>query len=296
MKFVGGFVSLQSVCFSLSLLAAGCGDDHDPTGSGGVGSVAFTTWGEGFIEEQIPAEAEEEDGFVDGWTLTYSKFLVNFADIQLRSGGDRFASDAPKLFDNKIPGVKSVITFDDVPAKAYSDVSYAIAPVTEQTELADGVSEDDKLLMLEGGYSLWLEGSAEKDEITKSFAWGFDLHTLYASCHSEQNGKDEIGLVVTNNARVEAQLTTHGDHPFYDRLEESENPAVTTKLRFDAIAEADADDDGFVTLAELDEVTLDVRRYNPSSFEVTTLGAFVRRLARTIGHFRGEGECNVSDQ
>lgn len=296
MNFVERFVSLRTLCLSMSLLAVACGDDNDPTGSGGVGTVAFTTWGEGFIEEQIPPESEDEGGFVDGWTLTYSKFLVNFDKIQLRSGEDRFSSGAPKLFDNKLPDVKSVITFENVPAKAYTDVSYEIAPVTEETELADGVSEDDKQLMIDGGYSLWLEGSAEKDDITKSFAWGLDLHTLYQSCHSEQNGKDELGLVVTNNATVEAQLTTHGDHPFYDRLEESENPAITTKLRFDAMAEADADDDGVVTLEELDEVMLDVTRYNPSSFEVTTLGAFVRRLGRTIGHFRGEGECNVSAQ
>ena len=97
------------------------------------------------------------------------------------------------------------------------------------------------------------------------------------------------------NAEVDVQITIHGDHPFYDRLQESPNPAVATSLRFDAIAEADADVDGEVTLEELDAAILDVTRYDPSPFEVTTLGEFVGELVRTIGHYRGEGECSISE-
>jgi hypothetical protein len=147
--------------------------------------------------------------------------------------------------------------------------------------------------MREGGDSLWLQGSAEKGDVIKAFSWRFALATRYERCHSEQGGKDQLGLVVVENSTVEAQLTTHGDHPFYDRLEESENPAVATQLRFDAMAAADVDADGNVTLEELDAVPLDVRRYNPSSLPVATLGDFVRHLARTVGHFRGEGECSI---
>ena len=47
-------------------------------------------------------------------------------------------------------------------------------------------------------------------------------------------------------------------------------------------------------LEELDDKTLDVTRYNRSGLDATTHGDFVRELARTVGHFRGEGECNVS--
>jgi hypothetical protein len=69
---------------------------------------------------------------------------------------------------------------------------------------------------------------------------------------------------------------------------------VATSLRFDEKAAADTDGDGEITLAELDAQTLDVTRYNPSPFTVSTLGAFVTSLARTVGHFRGEGECAIS--
>lgn len=287
------FRALRAFGFvSFFLAAPGC-SSGDPTGSGGTGTVDFTTWGETLIEERIPPENGDEGGFTDGWALTYSKFLVNFGSIELLSSDGGFRSTRPRLFDNKLPGVKLVERFEGVPAQAYPNVSYEIAPVSEETLIAEGVSEADKQRMLESGYSLWLEGTAEKAERVKAFAWGFTLNTRYERCHSQQGGRDELGLVVTNESTVEAQLTTHGDHPFYDRLEESENPAVMTSLRFDAMADADADDDGVVTLDELDATPLDVRRYNPSSLSAATLGEFVRRLARTVGHFRGEGECSI---
>ena len=92
-----------------------------------------------------------------------------------------------------------------------------------------------------------------------------------------------------------SELTTHGDHFFYDRLKASPDPAIATSLRFEALAAADTNADGEVTLEELDAAPIDVTTYDPSGFDATTLGAFVKQLVRTVGHFRGEGECAVSD-
>lgn len=80
----------------------------------------------------------------------------------------------------------------------------------------------------------------------------------------------------------------------HDRLQASPNPAVATSLRFDALAAADANADGEVTLDELTAAPLDVRLYDPSGLGAVNFGAFVTALARTVGHFRGEGECTVS--
>ena len=88
-------------------------------------------------------------------------------------------------------------------------------------------------------------------------------------------------------------MTIHGDHPYYDRLRASPDPAIATVLRFDEKAAADTNDDGEVTLEELNAAPIDVLKYDPSGFDVTTLGGFMTALARTIGHFRGEGECVV---
>lgn len=284
-------MKLIAICAVVTGLSAiGCGAS-DPTGSGGEGTLSFTTWGEEYIEDQIPS-----DEFVDGWSVEYEKFLVNIQNIQVADAkGDVAASmDGSVLFDNHVKGVKTVIDFDRVEAKAWDQVSYQIAPVTDDTEPSDSATTADKQLMLAGGYSLYVEGTATKQDVTKRFAWGFAIGTQYERCHSEQSGRDEYGVVVTNNADIEVQLTTHGDHLYYDRLQASSDPAIVTSLRFDALAAADQDGDDDVTLEELNAAPIDVRHYDPSGLRASTLGAFVTELARTVGHFRGEGECNVS--
>lgn len=274
----------------ICLAMTACGST-DPTGSGGEGTVVFTTWGEAFIEQEIPPASSEVDGFVDGWTVRYQRFLVNFQNIRVAdaSGDVAGVMQGSMLFDNVRSGVKPIVTFDAVPARAWPEVSYEIAPVAPETELAPGLSEQDKELMLEGGYSLYLAGTASRDDESKRFAWGFPVSTEYRSCRSAEGG---LGIVVTNNTTLEVELTTHGDHPFYDRLQSSPDPVQPTSLRFDAIAEADLDGDDEVTRSELDAMLVDVTRYTTSG-DVATLGQFVAFLVRTIGHFRGEGECTV---
>ena len=278
----------RAAAIAFVFAAAGCGND-DPTGYGGTGRVEFTTSGGIFVEREIPPSDADEPGFSDGWSVAYTKFLVNFDDLQLLSPNDGYLGTAPRLLDLKIQGKKLIKAFDVV-AKGYSDVNYAILPVTAESELAEGVAEEDKQSMLDAGYALWVEGVAGKADRIKLFSWGFALNTLYQRCHAEGAASD-IGLAVPNDTSVEAELTIHGDRLFYDRLEPGS--AVMTTLRFDAIAEADADDDGLVTLEELDASPLDLNRYAVEALEAATLGDFVRELARGLGHFNGNGECTV---
>jgi hypothetical protein len=294
-KISKGLRTARALAVACGLSLIGC-SDGDPAGASGTGKVAFTTWGEDYIEQEIPVDPGDGSGFVDGWTVKYAKFLVSFQNIRVGdSAGNTAASlDGAMLFDNRRVGVKPIIEFSEVPAKAWDKVSYQIAPVTADTELGAGATAADKTLMLDGGYSLYVEGTASKGSLRKHYTWGFTIATNYEECHSEQDGKDEAGIVVTNNATSTVQLTTHGDHLYYDRLQASPDPAVKTSLRFDDLAKADKDEDGELTLEELDAALLDVRLYDPSGLNAATQGAFVRSLARTIGHFRGEGECTIS--
>ena len=281
----------------LGATLVGC-SDGDPTGSGGEGTVSFTTWGEEYIEDEIPPDPEGQRGFIDGWRVKYDFFLVNFANIIVADQKGVVAATMPggKVFDNHVPGVKSILDFSDLPAKAYSQVSYEIVPPTEDGEVGPDVDAARRQEMVDNGYSVYVQATATRDEETRTFTWGFPISTRYTDCHSEQNGRDEMGVVVTNNATLEAQLTTHGDHLFYDRLQASPDPSIATSLRFDAIAAA-AGDDHDVTLEELDGVSLAtlVGTYDRSGFPARTLGEFVTSLARTVGHFRGEGECTTQD-
>lgn len=275
----------------------GCGDDGDPTGSGGVGAVSFTTWGEGYVEDEIPPDPAGQSGFIDGWTVKYEHFLVNFANIVVADeAGTAAASMASgKLFDNHVPDVKSIVDFSDLPAKAYTKVSYEIVPPTADGAVGPDVDDDRREKMVDEGYAVYVEATATREDERIHYAWGFPIATRYLTCHSEQSGRDEKGFVIRNNATIEAQLTTHGDHLYYDRLQASPDPAVKTSLRFDAIAGADADHDGEVTLEELDGVSLAhlLGTYERSGLDADTLGEFVTELARTVGHFRGEGECDI---
>lgn len=270
-------------------MLVGCGGD-DPIESGGRGTITFTTWGEEYVEDAIPADPD--GGFVDGWTVRYSRFLVNLGNIRVATASGEIAATMPGsyLVDNTIEGVKEVVSFD-VPARAYEAVGYDIAPVTADAELGPGAFETDRTMMADNGYSVYLAGTATKGDVTKRFAWGFTVGTRYEQCHSVLDGRDTLGLVVTNGGTVEAELTTHGDHPFYDRLRASST--VATSLRFDALADTDADDDGEITLEELDAELIDVLRYNPSGLDASTYRELVTELIRTVGHFRGEGECSV---
>jgi hypothetical protein len=284
-----------SMLIALAVAAAACSD-------GGTGAAKFTTWGEGYIMDGIPPDPSGEAGFVDGWTLTYDKFLVAFHDIVVANDkGETAATMAgSRLVDNKHPGRKDLVTFPDIPARAWSRVSYQIKPALPDSELV-AASEADRDLMVAEGYSIYVSGAATKPDgvgqtIMKTFHWGFRTATQYKECQqAADSGLAIQGIVVTAGGTDTTELTTHGDHLYYDRLMASADPAVKTSLRFDEKAAADANEDGEITLAELSAVPIDVRRYDPSGLPAASLGAFMTALARTVGHFRGEGECAIAD-
>lgn len=274
----------------LAATAMGCGgDDAD-----GEGNVTFTTWGEGYIEEEIPAA-----DFEDGWSVRYSKFLVVIGGVQIADDQGAIAAEmkGSMLFDHKAAGPKPVTRFDALPAKAWTKVSYRVPVVGDETSLGEGATAEDLAAMKAGKYAVYVEGEAQKGAVTKTFQWGFGAPTLYADCEGDKDGKVTPGVVVTNGGTDEVELTIHGDHLFYDDLQ-----AESAKLRFEAIAAADADGDGAVTQAELAAVKLvSIDPANGgygtgAAGDIDDLGAFVAALSRTLGHFRGEGECFVTNE
>lgn len=257
-----------------------------------TGTATFTTWGEEYVEEGIPAG---DGGFVDGWSIKYDKFLVAFARIRVAdaSGDVGGATEQSFVVDNVQPGRKKLLSFADIEAKAWDRVSYQIKPPREDAALVGATSKDLKVLV-DGGYSLYVEATATKEDVSKSFALGFQNATQYTECQAEQGGKETLGILVTNGSEDTSELTTHGDHFFYDRLQGSAGANLKTSLRFDTIALADEDDNGVITADELEAQPIDVERYDPSGLPASNMLEFMTGLSRTVGHFRGEGECTVS--
>lgn len=262
----------------------------------GTGTVAITTWGEQYIEDGLPSEA-----FLDAWSVKYTKFLVVYQDVTIADDNGQVVAqlDSPLVFDmtKKAKGrAKSLATFE-LEAKAWPNLSYQVGPITDDAQPGDLASQDDVALLQSEGASVHVEGTATSpigDQ--KTFSWSFSPATLFESCHGEQDGKEVEGVLVTNGGTQEVELTVHGDHMFYDDLQSEEGGP-----RFQAFADADADNDGAVTLAELDLVPLYTIPIEKGSYgtgalgNVNNLGQYARTLARTIGHYRGEGSCNSKE-
>jgi hypothetical protein len=279
--------------------AMSCGSS-DGAEAAGQGAVTFTTWGEDYIEEELPAAPPAAEGIVDGWTVKYSKFLVVIRGVTIAdsTGATAAQMSGSVLFDMHLPGSKDVVQFPGLPAKSWDRVSYEVGPCDSTTVAAPGVDPSDLAMMAAQGFSMHVAAEATRGSDKKTISWSFKEATRYRDCKAELDGKQVYGVVVTNGGNDQVELTIHGDHFFYDDLE-----APTAQRRFDAIACADADHDGAVTLEELSAVSLlpepnatddwckSRPAYKSGSQPVNDLGAFVRALSRTVGHYRGEGEC-----
>ncbi|NTX10677.1 hypothetical protein HUA74_35685 [Myxococcus sp. CA051A] len=259
--------------------------------SDGTGNVTFTTYGEDYIEKEIPAAVGEEAGFVDGWTVRFSKFVVVLSEVKVKTQDDVAAQQTQaRVFDVHKPGPVVVESFKDLDAREWDDISYAIAPVA--SAVAGNADAQDVERMKTEGLSLLVVGTATKGGVTKQFDWGFKTNTLYERCESPELG---AGVTVPKDGEETVQLTIHGDHLFFDDLQSPD-----AKMRFDAMAAADrlgiAGPDGVVTLEELatvDLTELPAEQYGTGGAgNVRNLRDFVTALVRTAGHFRGEGECS----
>lgn len=256
-------------------------------GSEGSGTLQVTTWGEDYIETEIPAASGGGDGFVDGWTVRYDKFLVTFGDLQVadRDGNLGTTLPAQRVFDLHAKGPHAVHQAT-LEARRWDRVGISVLGAVQAS--AGNASAADVKLMNDKGTSVYVEGAATKGAQTVTFAWGFTTATSYGECREETSGE---GVAVPTGGTATIQFTIHGDHFFYDDLQ-SQDPS----LRFEAIAAADANADGHVTLDELAQVdltSLPLGQYGTGGDgSVTNLAGFLAALSRTLVHYQGEGHCH----
>ena len=256
------------VLVGLALLAA--------CGGGGEGDLTVKIYGEEFIEVGIPA-----DVFADGWSVSFDSFLISVGEVAIAEAGAGPAVDETRfqIFDLAADsgGSGQMVTSVTVPAGAYADTSYVIAP--SDGAVAGNASADDVARMIDGGFSVYVVGTAKKGDEELTFSWGFATRTHYTACESQ--------AVVEANMPAAVQLTIHGDHMFLDDLF-SETPSV----RFDLIAKADGDGDGDITQAELEAVDLrPLEDYQVGSTDIIDLWSFIEQLTSSLGHIDGEGHC-----
>ena len=225
-------------------------------GACGGGDWVVTTWGEDYIEEGIPA-AE----FDDGCAVVFDSFAVQITEAALLDGdGEVVGSVKAGGFELTEAGPQTVGDVD-VKATHYNTARFVIGPA--------------------GGPSVRAAGTLTCGEGTVTFDWSFDRTTTYFC--------EPADLTVPKGGEIETELTIHGDHLFYDGLE---NPDAL--LRGQPIVDADADGDGVVTQDELAAVDVAGLGYAVGQHsEVSDLGGFVDVLTQTLGQVDGEGHCQV---
>jgi hypothetical protein len=245
------------------------------SGCTGTGTWVVETWGEDYIEDQIPAADVD-----DGYAITYDEFLIVLGPVALIDGnGDEVAGlGDPQVFDMTQAGPHAVGDAG-VPSTHYDQVDMTVAPASGA--VAGNATEDQVTRMNDDGLSVSVAGSASLGNDSFTFAWDFTTDTHYAC---------EPDLTIADGGEGSTQLTIHGDHLFYDDLEDPE--AVVT---FGVLAAADADADGEVTRAELEAVDVATTGHGVGQYsDVTNLWLYVEHLTQTLGHIDGEGHCQVS--
>ena len=191
------------------------------------------------------------DEMADGWSVTFDRFVVSVGEVIV--GGVEMPPADPVDISVETEGAGHPVASAAVPAGDHTDSSFAITRVE-------------------------LSGSATKDGTTKTFDWVFDQATHYSGC--------ETTTGVSDGGSATFQITVHADHFFYDSLV-LEEPQVV----FQALADADADDDGAITRAELE--ASDIGSYDPGSAgDVNDLWTWLIAQSRTLGHVDGEGHCD----
>lgn len=254
----------------------------------GDGRLAVTTYGEDFIEVQIPrAVGADGEGFVDDTTLFYSRFLVSFANLRVaNSDGEVGASlDPVGVWDLTRSGPHS-ITELTVPAGTWNDVGITIQPNPDAVVGNANSAAVDELVRR--GASVHAAGTAVHAGVNYSFSWYFTTSTEYRNC---VDGDGTSGVVVPDGGDVVAEITVHGDHLFFDDLQ-----SEGSSLRFAAFASADANEDGTLTLEELEAIDLTdlpTGQYGTGGdSSLTNLRQYVEAQTNSLIHFNGEGDCD----
>ena len=288
-------------CYLLNVAAVvglvGCGNADK-----GSGTLRVSVSGEEAALTGYPVgSGDDEIAFADGWTLRFKQVVASFSAFELRtSDGDDAGLDAGPVVADLHLGEPELWQFDDVTAQRWDRVGYRYQPPTSKARKANAVDSDTIQRMADEGYSLYIEAEVEKGSKRVELQYGFKFEVTQTRC---VNGMDETdGIVVSDGAVNEAQITVHLDHLFFDSFATDD-----AKLRFDSMA-AVAPASGPLTLADLAKQTnlSDLKDSSGKSLSLTydpgselkptpnNLEDYVIAAATTTGHWNGEGHCNYA--
>jgi hypothetical protein len=291
------------------VLSAACSDGDSPTSRARGNAKVFIV-----AEESIAGGVQAGSGpenIQDGWTVTYSKFLVSLGGFHAKSNadGEQLLDPTTFVLDLKNAPTAGYVTssFQDVPAVQYDVVGQDMPIATASSKVVPPTTEADKKQMVDGGFSLFVAGKLTKpdgksctpgkptecvDAKEIRFSWGFAMATAFDDCAPAAGN---TGFAVSTGGTVNVQPTIHGDHWFFA---ETTQGAEVTKRYAQYIADGDLNHDGETTVDELKLVkssdVFPADKYKLSGGvdgPINTAWDYVRSQARTLHDFQGDGEC-----
>jgi len=293
---------------TMGLCLAGCSSESIGSTAKGNAQVFVVA------EESITGGLEPgtgDENIQDGWKVDYTKFLVSVGNFRAKSTqtGKSISDPTVWILDLKNAPAQGYVTasFNDLDAARFDKVGEDMPVPTASAKAAAPTTEADRKLMIDGGYSVYVEGTMTKADGQSctpgkpsecvpakeiKFKWGFAMGTAFDDCASAQG---DTGFAVPSGGVVQIKPTVHGDHWFFSDLTEG---AEVTKRYAQFVADADQNHDGETTIDELKAVkaadAFPADKYKLSGGvegSIATAWDFVRSQARTIHDFQGDGEC-----
>jgi hypothetical protein len=290
------------------VLLGACSDNGGSTTTKGNAEVFVVA--EESISGGIEAGAGEEN-IQDGWSVSYSKFLISIGNFRAKSASQSIAVNDPTVFvldlKNGPTSGYVIATFKDIDAIRFDKVGSDMPVASAAAKVLPPTTDADKKLMVDGGFSVYIEGTMTKadgksctpgkptecvDAKSIKFKWGFAMGTSFDDCASAQG---DTGFAVPKGGTVQVKPTIHGDHWFFSDITEG---AEVTKRYAQYIADSDLNHDGETTIDELKMVkaadAFPADKYKLSGGvdgPIATAWDYVRSQARTIHDFQGDGEC-----
>jgi hypothetical protein len=239
------------------------------------------------------ASAAIPDGFAtaDGWTISFDRFVTALGDIRLHDekGRDGSCNDYAQtrynwLFDFTVAGREKIGLAHGL---GTCSVEFELGPPDFDGVLGPGVSVSDRDAMRirnsdafvdDERISIIAQGVATRGDASIRFDWAFRRGFEYSECPGEGGGF--VSVVDANGGdALELNVIVSGEVLF-----QQEATADAPHL-FQSMADGDADGDGNVTLAELDEVMADTVTDDdePQSLLEQIYTVQLPRIARFIG-------------
>jgi hypothetical protein len=248
-------------------------------------------------------ESSTTDGFStdDGWQIQFDRLVTALGDVRLEEdsctpyGETRYEwlFDFTVATDEKVGIVYGLGTCDlEFRIKGPSNDTVLGAGVDDsdlvymRTELTDAYTEDQEI-------SLWVIGSAHKGDVEKRFEWIFRQDWELRECE-DANGKPTYSVVeLESGAELDRQIEVRGKELFRTYADDE------AELQFDLYAGADTDNDGYVTLDELNQLPApippesfqDEEDWSEDDLDKTLRDLIYENLAPRVARLAGGGAC-----